>query len=135
MTRHVPGSTASILSGMQTGRRRYDFALLAILRRHHARHDDAQPDVCAVLEELHFRAVAETTVIYATYAAGVLTALLVFGSWSDAIRAPSRAARRNAVRTGQRGGLPQCRFGGATLGGPGAVRSVGRPVHRHRRLR
>ncbi len=35
-------------------------------------------------EHLHF-AVAETTVIYATYAAGVLAALLVFGSWSDAI--------------------------------------------------
>ena len=34
--------------------------------------------------QFHF-AVAETTVIYATYAAGVLTALLVFGSWSDAI--------------------------------------------------
>ena len=35
-------------------------------------------------EHLHF-AVAETTVIYATYAGGVLAALLVFGSWSDAI--------------------------------------------------
>jgi len=34
--------------------------------------------------ELHF-AVAETTVIYATYAGGVLAALLIFGSWSDAI--------------------------------------------------
>ena len=33
---------------------------------------------------LHF-AMAETTVIYATYAGGVLAALLVFGSWSDAI--------------------------------------------------
>jgi MFS family permease len=30
-------------------------------------------------------AVAETTVIYAAYAGGVLAALLVFGSWSDAI--------------------------------------------------
>lgn len=35
-------------------------------------------------EHLHF-AVAETTVIYATYAGGVLAALLIFGSWSDAI--------------------------------------------------
>jgi len=35
-------------------------------------------------EELHF-AVAETTVIYATYATGVLASLLLFGSWSDAI--------------------------------------------------
>lgn len=35
-------------------------------------------------ENMHF-AVAETTVIYATYAGGVLTALLVFGSWSDSI--------------------------------------------------
>lgn len=35
-------------------------------------------------EHLNF-AVAETTVIYATYAGGVLAALLVFGSWSDAI--------------------------------------------------
>ncbi len=35
-------------------------------------------------EHLHF-AVAETTVIYATYAGGVLAALLIFGSWSDTI--------------------------------------------------
>lgn len=43
-------------------------------------------------EHLHF-AVAETTVIYATYAGGVLAALLVFGSWSDAIgRRPVLAA-------------------------------------------
>jgi MFS family permease len=35
-------------------------------------------------EEMHF-AVLTTTVIYATYAGGVLFALLVFGRWSDAI--------------------------------------------------
>ncbi len=35
-------------------------------------------------ERMHF-AVLTTTVIYATYAAGVLAALLVFGRWSDAI--------------------------------------------------
>lgn len=35
-------------------------------------------------EHLHF-AVAQTTVIYATYAGGVLAALLIFGSWSDTI--------------------------------------------------
>ena len=35
-------------------------------------------------ERMHF-AVLTTTVIYATYAGGVLFALLVFGSWSDAI--------------------------------------------------
>lgn len=35
-------------------------------------------------EEMHF-AVLTTTIIYATYAGGVLFALLVFGRWSDAI--------------------------------------------------
>ena len=35
-------------------------------------------------EHMHF-AVFTTTVIYATYAGGVLFALLVFGRWSDAI--------------------------------------------------
>lgn len=35
-------------------------------------------------ERLHF-AVLTTTVVFATYAAGVLAALLVFGSWSDAV--------------------------------------------------
>ncbi len=35
-------------------------------------------------EQMHF-AVLTTTVIYATYAGGVLFALLVFGGWSDAI--------------------------------------------------
>ena len=35
-------------------------------------------------EHMHF-AVLTTTVIYATYAGGVLFALLVFGRWSDAI--------------------------------------------------
>src|SRR6478752_8932587 len=35
-------------------------------------------------EHMHF-AVLTTTVIYATYAGGVLFALVVFGRWSDAI--------------------------------------------------
>src|ERR1700760_4009762 len=35
-------------------------------------------------EQMHF-AVLTTTVIYATYAGGVLLALLAFGRWSDAI--------------------------------------------------
>src|SRR6478735_10019429 len=35
-------------------------------------------------EQMHFE-VLTTTVIFATYAGGVLFALLVFGSWSDAI--------------------------------------------------
>ena len=35
-------------------------------------------------ERMHF-AVLTTTVIFATYAVGVLFALLVFGRWSDAI--------------------------------------------------
>ncbi|WP_255057772.1 MFS transporter [Mycolicibacterium arenosum] len=35
-------------------------------------------------ERLHF-AVLTTSVVFATYAAGVLAALLVFGSWSDAV--------------------------------------------------
>ncbi|MBI3217123.1 MAG: MFS transporter [Mycobacterium sp.] len=35
-------------------------------------------------EEMHF-SVLTTTVIYATYAGGVLVALLVFGRWSDAV--------------------------------------------------
>ena len=35
-------------------------------------------------ERLHF-SVLTTTVIYATYAGGVLVALLAFGRWSDAV--------------------------------------------------
>ena len=35
-------------------------------------------------DEMHF-SVLTTTVIFSTYAVGVLTALLVFGSWSDAV--------------------------------------------------
>ena len=43
-------------------------------------------------ERMHF-AVLTTTVIYATYAGGVLFALLVFGRWSDAVgRRPMLAA-------------------------------------------
>ena len=70
---------------MQTGRRRYDFALLAYsFAAIMLGTTMPSPMYALYSEELHF-AVAETTVIYATYAAGVLTALLVFGSWSDAI--------------------------------------------------
>ncbi|BBY59613.1 hypothetical protein MSAR_27490 [Mycolicibacterium sarraceniae] len=38
-------------------------------------------------DRMHF-AVLTTTVIYATYAGGLLFALLVFGRWSDAIGRP-----------------------------------------------
>lgn len=70
---------------MQTGRRRYDFSLLAYsFAAIMLGTTMPSPMYALYSEELHF-AVAETTVIYATYAAGVLTALLVFGSWSDAI--------------------------------------------------
>lgn len=70
---------------MHTARRGYAFALLgysfaAIMLG----TTMPSPMYALYAEQLHF-AVAETTVIYATYAAGVLTALLVFGGWSDAI--------------------------------------------------
>ena len=59
-------------------------------------------------ERMHF-AVLTTTVIFATYAGGVLFALLVFGRWSDAVGQPADAAGRRCVRTAQRRGVPDRR--------------------------
>ena len=70
---------------MHTGRRAYAFALLAYsFAAIMLGTTMPSPMYALYSEHLHF-AVAETTVIYATYAGGVLAALLVFGSWSDAI--------------------------------------------------
>lgn len=70
---------------MRSGRSRYGFALLAYAFATIMLGTTMPSPMYALYSEhLHF-AVAETTVIYATYAGGVLTALLVFGSWSDAI--------------------------------------------------
>ena len=70
---------------MHTGRRGYAFALLAYsFAAIMLGTTMPSPMYALYSEHLHF-AVAETTVIYATYAGGVLAALLVFGSWSDAI--------------------------------------------------
>ena len=70
---------------MHTGRRGYAFALLAYsFAAIMLGTTMPSPMYALYSERLHF-AVAETTVIYATYAGGVLAALLVFGSWSDAI--------------------------------------------------
>lgn len=70
---------------MFSGRSGYGFALLAYAFAAIMLGTTMPSPMYALYSEhLHF-AVAETTVIYATYAGGVLTALLVFGSWSDAI--------------------------------------------------
>jgi len=70
---------------MQSGRGGYGFALLAYAFAAIMLGTTMPSPMYALYSEhLHF-AVAETTVIYATYAGGVLAALLVFGSWSDAI--------------------------------------------------
>ena len=71
--------------GMRSGRSGYGFALLAYAFAAIMLGTTMPSPMYALYSEhLHF-AVVETTVIYATYAGGVLTALLVFGSWSDAI--------------------------------------------------
>ena len=70
---------------MRSGRSGYGFALLAYAFAAIMLGTTMPSPMYALYSEhLHF-AVVETTVIYATYAGGVLTALLVFGSWSDAI--------------------------------------------------
>ncbi len=70
---------------MHTGPRGYAFALLAYaFAAIMLGTTMPSPMYALYADHLHF-AVAETTVIYATYAGGVLAALLVFGSWSDAI--------------------------------------------------
>jgi len=79
---------------MHTGRRGYAFALLAYsFAAIMLGTTMPSPMYALYSERLHF-AVAETTVIYATYAGGVLAALLIFGSWSDAI------GRRPVLLTG-----------------------------------
>src|ERR1700752_4856689 len=55
-------------------------------------------------EQMHF-AVLTTTVIYATYAGGVLFALLVFGRWSDAIGRGAGLLARGGVGVAGPGGL------------------------------
>ncbi|MEI7915972.1 MAG: MFS transporter [Mycobacteriaceae bacterium] len=70
---------------MHNGSRGYAFALLAYSFAAIMLGTTMPSPMYALYSaHLHF-AMAETTVIYATYAGGVLAALLVFGSWSDAI--------------------------------------------------
>lgn len=65
--------------------RRYGFALLAYaLAAIMVGTTLPTPMYALYAEHMHF-AVLTTTVIYATYAGGVLFALLVFGRWSDAV--------------------------------------------------
>lgn len=70
---------------MPTGRRHYSFALLAYsFAAIMVGTTMPAPMYALYSDHLHFT-VATTTVIFAIYAGGVLVALLVFGSWSDAI--------------------------------------------------
>ena len=65
--------------------RRYSFALLAYsFAAIMIGTTMPAPMYALYSEHLHFT-VLTTTVIFAIYAGGVLLALLVFGSWSDAI--------------------------------------------------
>jgi MFS family permease len=70
---------------MRSGRSGYGFALLAYAFAAIMLGTTMPSPMYALYSEHLNFAVAETTVIYATYAGGVLAALLVFGSWSDAI--------------------------------------------------
>jgi MFS family permease len=68
-----------------TATRRYGLALLAYLLAAAMMGTTLPTPIYALYaESMHFD-VLTTTVIFATYAVGVLTALLVFGRWSDAI--------------------------------------------------
>lgn len=70
---------------MPTARRRYAFALLTYAFAAVMIGTTLPTPMYALYaDRMHF-AVLTTTVIYATYAAGVLFALLAFGRWSDAI--------------------------------------------------
>lgn len=70
---------------MRSGRSGFGFALLAYAFAAIMLGTTMPSPMYALYSQhLHF-AVAQTTVIYATYAGGVLAALLIFGSWSDAI--------------------------------------------------
>ncbi|MFC7676975.1 MFS transporter [Mycolicibacterium sp. GCM10028919] len=68
-----------------TATRRYGLALLAYLFAAAMMGTTLPTPIYALYaESMHFD-VLTTTVIFSTYAVGVLTALLVFGRWSDAI--------------------------------------------------
>lgn len=68
-----------------TATRRYGLALLAYLLAAAMMGTTLPTPIYALYaERMHFD-VLTTTVIFSTYAVGVLTALLVFGRWSDAI--------------------------------------------------
>jgi MFS family permease len=70
---------------MHTGRRGYAFALLAYAFAAIMLGTTMPSPMYALYADHLDFAVAETTVIYAAYAGGVLAALLISGSWSDAI--------------------------------------------------
>ncbi len=83
-------------------------------------------------ERMHF-SVLTTTVIYATYAGGVLFALLCFGRWSDAIgTAAGVAGRHGGGAALSARGVSVRRLGAAAAGRAGAVGSFGGYVHRDR---
>ncbi len=70
---------------MHIGRRGYAFALLAYAFAAIMLGTTMPSPMYALYADHLDFAVAETTVIYAAYAGGVLAALLIFGSWSDAV--------------------------------------------------
>ena len=77
--------TQSVTQPAHEATRRYGFALLAYAFAVIMVGTTLPTPMYALYaERMHF-AVFTTTVIFATYAVGVLTALLVFGRWSDAI--------------------------------------------------
>jgi MFS family permease len=72
-------------SGVAQGRRRYGSALLAYaFAAIMVGTTLPTPMYALYAERMHF-AVLTTTVVFASYAAGVLIALLAFGRWSDAL--------------------------------------------------
>lgn len=83
-TTQAPDSTSSLVATPTRGRR-YAFPLLAYAFAA-VMIGTTMPSPMYALwgERLHF-SVLTTTVVFATYAAGVLAALLLFGSWSDAV--------------------------------------------------
>lgn len=68
-----------------TRRQRYAFALLAYAFAAVMIGTTMPSPMYALYGELMDFSVLTTTVVFATYAAGVLAALLLFGSWSDAV--------------------------------------------------
>jgi MFS family permease len=81
----VRDATTALPSAVPSARRRYGFALLtyafaAVM----VGTTLPTPMYALYADRMHF-AVLTTTIIYATYAGGVLFALLVFGRWSDAL--------------------------------------------------